>query len=72
VVSDSGLGGVYLSAYESHGDTLSRELAALLRLPEWVEPVTLVPLGFPAEIPRPKALRPLEELVHRDGYEDTP
>ena len=66
----AGLGGVYLSAYESHGDTLSRELAALLQLPESVEPVTLVPLGFPAETPRPKALRPLEELVHHDGYED--
>ena len=68
----SGLGGVYLSAYESHGDTLSRELAALLRLPESVEPVTLVPLGFPAEIPRVKVLRPLGELVHHDAYEDTP
>jgi nitroreductase len=67
----AGLGGVYLSAYESHGDTLSRELAALLQLPESVEPVTLVPLGFPAETPRPKALRPLEELVHHDGYEGT-
>ncbi len=64
----AGLGGVYLSAYESHGDGLSRDLAALLRLPESVEPVTLVPLGFPAEAPPPKALRPLGELVHHDLY----
>jgi nitroreductase len=67
----AGLGGVYLSAYESHGDGLSRELAALLRLPESVEAVTLVPLGFPAETPGPKALRPLDDLVHHDRYEDT-
>jgi nitroreductase len=66
----SGLGGVYLSAYTSHSDGLSRELAALLQLPESVEPVTLVPLGFPAETPPPKALAPIEELVHHDGYKD--
>jgi nitroreductase len=67
-----GLGGVYLSAYESQGDGLSRELAALLRLPESVEPVTLVPLGFPADTPKTKLLRPLDELVHHDRYEDRP
>jgi nitroreductase len=64
----AGLGGVYLSAYESHGDGLCRELGALLGLPDSVEPVTLVPLGFPAEIPAPKALRPLAELLHREQY----
>ena len=64
----AGLGGVYLSAYESHGDGLSRDLAAVLGLPVSVEPVTLVPLGFPAETPSPKALRPLDGLVHHERY----
>src|SRR5262245_48252794 len=35
----AGLGGVYLSAYESHGDRLCLELASLLGLPDHVEPV---------------------------------
>ena len=64
-----GLGGVYLSSYESRGDTLARELAALFDLPDTVEPVTLVPLGFPAEVPRPKSLRPLDQIIHHERYE---
>ena len=63
-----GLGGVYLSAYQPHDEALAAQLKALLELPEGVEAVTLVPLGFPAESPRPKALRPLETLLHRDVF----
>jgi nitroreductase len=66
----AGLSGVYLSAYESHGDALLRDLTSLLRLPEFLEPVTLVPIGFPAEAARPKTLRPLDDLVHHDRYSD--
>lgn len=63
-----GLGGVYLSAYQPGDDALSAQLAALLGLPEGVAPVTLVPLGYPDETPRPKALRPLGEIVHVEAH----
>jgi len=63
-----GLGGVYLSAYQPDDAALARELKALLELPEGVEPVTLVPLGLPAERPTSKQLRPLETLVHREAF----
>jgi nitroreductase len=63
-----GLAGVYLSAYESHGGPLLAALSSVLGLPETVEPVTLVPLGFPDEAPPPKSLRPLSSLIHFERY----
>jgi len=63
-----GLSGVYLSAYESENDTLAPQIAALLGLPDGIQPVTLVPLGFPAEEPGAKRLRPLDEIVHAEAY----
>lgn len=65
---EKGLGAVYLSAYQPHDPGLGREVASLLRLPTDVEPVTLVPIGYGDEAPPPKALRPLEELVHEGRY----
>jgi nitroreductase len=63
-----GLSGVYLSAYESQGGPLLGALSSLLDLPGTVEPVTLVPLGFPVGTPPPKTLRPLETLIHYERY----
>lgn len=60
-----GLSGVYLSAY-SDGTTLADEMAVLFGLPAEVEPVTLIPLGYPAEEPPPKTLRPLAQLIHHE------
>ncbi len=68
----AGLSGVYLSAYQSRGDSLAGTLSGLLGLPAGVEPVTLVPLGFPAEPAPPKRLRPLDSIVHHERYESRP
>lgn len=63
------LGGVFLCAYQ-HGDpALAGEIRALLSLPEGLEPIALVPLGFPAESPPKKELRPLEEIVHHETFD---
>jgi len=40
----------------------------LLEIPEHVEPVLIVSLGYPEEWPRPPARRPLEEVVHYERY----
>jgi nitroreductase len=63
-----GLGGAYLTAYQPHDPGLEREIRLLLRLPRDIDPVALVPLGFPAEMPAPKELRPLAELVHDEIF----
>jgi nitroreductase len=66
-----GLGGTYLTAYHPRDATLTRELSELLRLPVGVEPVAIIPLGYPSEPPPHKDLRPLEELVHYECFGGT-
>ena len=63
-----GLGSVYLSAYQPHDRGLEVELGDLLHLPEGIRPVTLLPLGYPDEMPATKQLRPLAEMIHHDFF----
>ena len=43
-------------------------IAALLRLPDHMEVVGLLTVGFPAEDPPPRRRKPLAEIVHYDVY----
>ena len=45
-----------------------KAIAAVLKVPESVEVVGLLTLGFPAEDPDPTPRKPLAELVHYDLY----
>ena len=58
-----GLGTVYLSAYRDEDPGLAREIALLLELSDDTLPIALIPLGFPADEPAPKELRPLAGMV---------
>ncbi len=40
----------------------------ILHIPDHMEPVALSPLGYPADSPRPKRRKPLEQLVIRDHF----
>ena len=40
------------------------EIRKALNLPEYVEPQALVLVGYPAHRPKPKALKPLSEILH--------
>jgi nitroreductase len=63
-----GLGTVYMSAYIPDEPALSDEIRQLLGIPPGVAPVTMIPVGYPAETPAPKDLRPLEGMVHREKF----
>jgi nitroreductase len=63
-----GLGSVYLSAYQWHDPGLADDVRRLLELPHDVAPITIVPLGFPAQAPAAKGLRPLEEILHDETF----
>jgi nitroreductase len=63
-----GLSGVYLSAYQNDDAGLEEAIRDILQLPPEVEPVALVPIGFPAAAPAPKEMRPLTELVHHEIF----
>jgi len=53
-----GLGPVWVGAFDTAA------VKAALGAPDGVEPIALLPVGFPAEEPDERARRPLGELVH--------
>jgi nitroreductase len=65
---EKGLGSVYLSAYQPHDPGLQIEIGKLLHLPAETRAVTLLPLGYPAETPVPKEVRPLTEILHHEHF----
>jgi nitroreductase len=65
---ERGLGSVFLTAYQPDEPALAEEIARLLGLPDGIEPVALVPLGFAAEVPPPKELRALADVVHHERF----
>jgi nitroreductase len=65
---DLELGAVYMSAYASEEPGLAQAIAELLHLPAGVAPVTLIPMGYPAETPAARDMRPLDRMVHRERF----
>jgi nitroreductase len=63
-----GLGSVYLSAYMASEPGLSREIRQLLNIPAGIAPISILPLGYPDETPRPKELRALKEIMHLERF----
>ena len=63
-----GLGSVYLSAYRMGESGISQELRDILGIPQSIDPITIVPLGYPDEIPEPKPVRSLEDIMYYETY----
>jgi len=60
--ADEGLGTCWIAHFNK------TEARKAFDLPDDVEPVVLTPLGHPADSPRPKKRKPLEELVHHERW----
>jgi nitroreductase len=60
--AELGLGTCWIGAFDP---TAAREV---LGLPGEVEPVVFTPLGYPADLPRPKQRKPLSELVRYEHW----
>ena len=63
-----GLGSVYLSAYRMGEPRISQEVRQVLDIPRTIDPITIVPLGYPDEIPEPKILRSLEDMISYETF----
>ena len=63
-----GLGSVYLSAYRNGEPTISEEIRRALKIPQNLDPITIVPLGYPDEVPEPKILRPVEDMISYETF----
>jgi len=62
-----GLASQYVTT--SRGTYMSTLLKAELGIPDYMTVYELIPIGYPARRPEPPPRRPLEEIVHREGYE---
>lgn len=63
-----GLATVYLSAYKLGTPEVADDIRRLLNIPADVDPVTIVPVGYPAEPAEPKSLPAAREVMFRDAY----
>ena len=63
-----GLGTVYMSAYRQDEPAVAEAIRELLGMPGGVMPVSILPVGYPAEAPGAKALKPLGDIVFRERH----
>ena len=57
-----GYGGCWVGAFSEE------EVKRILEIPEHVRPVAIIPIGVPAEKPRPPPRRNLDQLIHYEKY----
>lgn len=63
-----GLGSVCLTAYNAEEPALAAAIGRALELPESIQPVSILPLGYPDEAAAPKTLPALEDVIHVDRF----
>lgn len=63
-----GVGSVYMSAYREDDQSLAAAFKETLNIPSHIEPVTLIPLGYPDEITPPRRLISLKEIVFYEKF----
>ncbi len=61
-VTALGLGAVWVGAFDEE------EVAEILDLPEYVRPIAIIPIGYPAEKPGRRERYPIEFLTHYEGW----
>ncbi|MEA1905220.1 MAG: nitroreductase family protein [Candidatus Hadarchaeota archaeon] len=65
---------IHLAAYSLGYNTCwvgafdDEEVARVIRVPDSVRPMTIIPLGRPAEEPHPPSRLPLDEIVHENHF----
>lgn len=65
---DRGLGSVYMSGYKQGEPAVSGSIRELLGVPEYMEPISILPLGYPAETPEPKNLKSLDQIISYESF----
>ncbi len=63
-----GLGSVYMSAYRKDEPGVSGEIRQILGIPPDLDPISILPLGYPDEIPESKNMEPIHGLVSYDWF----
>jgi nitroreductase len=66
--ANHGLTSVYLSAYKTGTPEVADEIRAILNIPEEVDPITLIPIGFPGDVPGPKTIKSVDEVIFNEAF----
>lgn len=62
VAHSLGLGTCWVGAFRED------EAREILKIPEGIRPVVIIPVGYPAESPLPRSKRPLARVVHYETF----
>jgi nitroreductase len=57
-----GLGTCWIGAFREE------EVKEILKIPDGIRPVAMIPVGYPAEIPMPRRRRPMRLIVHYEKF----
>lgn len=63
-----GLTAVYMSAYKAGTPALADEVRVILDVPADIDPVTIVPIGYPGSAAGAKTVKSAGEVVFREAY----
>jgi nitroreductase len=58
-----GLGTCWIGAFREE------EAREILKIPQGIRPVAIIPVGYPAEAPSPPSRRPINQIVHYETFE---
>lgn len=63
-----GLGSVYMSAYGINNPKIAEDIKIILKITSDIDPITMIPLGYPNEVPEHKTIKPLSEVVFYEHF----
>lgn len=66
--ANHGLTGVYMSAYKTGTPELADEIRTILGVPADVDPITMLPMGYPGDVAGPKTVKKAEEVVFLEAF----
>ncbi|RLI30471.1 MAG: nitroreductase family protein [Candidatus Hecatellales archaeon] len=67
-----GVGACWVAVYSVESVESEEKVKAIVGIPEPYRVIAIVSLGWPAETPPPKSLRPLEEVVYWEKFQPQP
>ena len=66
--ANHGLTGVYMSASKAGTPDLADEIRTILGVPADIDPITIVPIGYPGDAAGPKTVMPADEVVFHEAF----
>jgi nitroreductase len=57
-----------MSAHKTGDPGLSEEIRKLLNMPLEIDPISIIPLGYPDEIPQNKSVKTVKETISHEFF----